>query len=230
MTKDKQSVVPQQLSPPCNDQSVSLTPNTLAQLLAPFAGKQAFYRRLIAIFETNLRQQLSTIESLISQQDITALLKLVHTLKGTSGTAGLPTLHHTLRAWEQFLTQCMQTEAGVELTHYAELGTHISDVAERELKAIHALLATTTLDTAIDTATQGTDTITAAQITAELATLKQALLDGNLNAVERCQALQAKLAKDSPFAADIIALCHSVDELDFDSALSQLAVLSVKLK
>jgi HPt (histidine-containing phosphotransfer) domain-containing protein len=228
MTKDKQSVVPQQLSPPCNDQSVSLTPNTLAQLLAPFAGKQAFYRRLIAIFETNLRQQLSTIESLIAQQDITALLKLVHTLKGTSGTAGLPTLHHTLRAWEQFLTQCMQTEAGVELTHYAELGTHISDVAERELKAIHALLATATLDTA--TVIQAPDAITAAQITAELAKLKQALLDGNLNAVERCQALQAKLAKDSPFAPDVIALCHSVDELDFDSALNQLAALSFKLK
>ncbi len=210
-------------------QSLSdIQPTNLEDLLSPFAGNEAFYRRLIAIFEKNLTQQLLDIQQLAEQGKVSELLVLIHTLKGTAGTAGLTSLHLALYDWERKLTELDGTTDNT--AEYANLGQHITQLAQAELAQIHALLATSTHVDPIASTENASEALSLTQLTAELNTLKQHLLEANLNAVDYCQAVQAKLAKDSPFAPDVIALCQSIDELDFEGALSQLAALLVKMK
>lgn len=207
-------------------------PTTLAELLRPFAGNEAFYRRLIAIFEKNLSQQLLDIKQRAAQRNVSELLVLIHTLKGTAGTTGLASLHQTLHNWERKLAAL--DAITVTSTEYADLSQAIADIAQAELAHIHALLATSAVDVPIAKTAQSTETLSLAQLTAELDALNQHLLQGNLNALEHCQALQAKLAVNSPqksdLTIDLTILCDTIEALDFDDALLRLSALSAKLK
>ncbi len=207
-------------------------PTTLAELLSPFAGNEAFYRRLIAIFEKNLSLQLLDIKQLAAQRNMSELLVLIHTLKGTAGTTGLASLHLALHDWERTLTELDTTTEATRC--YANVGQHIADIAHAELAHIHALLATSVVDTPLAKTEQSTETLSLVQLTDELDVLHQHLLRGNLNAVDYCQALQAKLAVNSPLAndltIDLTILCDTIEELNFDDALIRLSALAATIK
>ncbi|MGI2169908.1 Hpt domain-containing protein [Shewanella sp. MF05960] len=224
MSADKLSVTPK----------TTASPQTLEELLKPFAGKEAFYRRLIAIFEKNLAEQLNDINTLIDQHNTRELMVLVHTLKGTSGTAGFSALYRALYDWELKLTQLDASNAEPNTSLYADLGQQITAIAHSELAHIHALLATSTDNQTLTKPEPDTEshniTFSLAQLTNEFDELNQLLRQGNLDAIAQCQALQTKLAADTRLIQELIALCDSVEALDFDTARAQLSSLSTKLK
>jgi HPt (histidine-containing phosphotransfer) domain-containing protein len=237
MNEEKLGVNPQQVddapSKMTNDPDAASLPQTLEDLLKPFAGNESFYRRLIGVFEKNLAQQLVDIDRMISERNIKELIVLVHTLKGTSGTVRLSPLYRALYDWELKLTQFDVSDVDPANHHYADLGQHISTIAHSELAHIHTLLATSMdnepqIKTGLKTAPLN-ETFSLAQLTSEFDELNEHLRQGNLDAIAQCQALQIKLAADKRFTQDLITLCDCVEELDFDSALAHLSKLAAKL-
>jgi HPt (histidine-containing phosphotransfer) domain-containing protein len=51
-------------------------------------------------FEANLDQQLQNLDKMIEQKNTKELFAIVHTLKGSSRSAGLSSLHRALCDWE----------------------------------------------------------------------------------------------------------------------------------
>jgi HPt (histidine-containing phosphotransfer) domain-containing protein len=116
----------------CSSES---TNKTLENLLKPFGGNEHFYRRLIKNFETNLDQQLQNLDKMIEQKNTKELFAIVHTLKGSSGSAGLSSLHRALCDWEVTLKQaadCANTSTDLsanmsaKMSASAEISSNVS--------------------------------------------------------------------------------------------------------
>lgn len=225
MNADKKHVNPPKVDSACaqssDDNGSTNTSMTLDSLLKPFAGNVQFYRRLLTIFQANLTEQLLTIDTLMSLGDSKALLVTVHTLKGTSGTAGFASLHRALYDFELALKQLSDSD-GLNAPHIVNLATHVAAVAHTELNDIHALLATSNEQTVSHTSSAST-----LGIQPLLKTLKQQLIDNNLDAIELCQQLQANTANNSAIKPELSALIDAVEQLDFSQALHILATIDL---
>ncbi|WP_350433259.1 Hpt domain-containing protein [Shewanella sp. H8] len=207
-----------------NHISSDLENMTLASLLEPFGGNDIFYRRLIKVFKKNLEPQLQNIELMISQKNIKELLRLVHTLKGSSGTTGLSSLY-------QYLCDLESKLAGLEAanevdTLNSELGQQLRLVAQAEISSIDALLTT-------DEVNQSTETPSAVdysvpELTLMLTELMQHLQDQNLKALHITLSLQNKLLGHAHLEHDLTVLCNAVEILDFETAQVALSSLSKK--
>ncbi|MBB1438856.1 Hpt domain-containing protein [Shewanella sp. SG41-4] len=194
----------------------------LENLLKPFGGNEKFYRRLLKVFEANLDQQLTNLEQMILQNNTKELMIIVHTLKGTSGTAGLTSIYQTLCAWEIKLKDANSTNAFEILC--VDLVPQLRSVTQAELSKIHALLAEKEIE-----AQRITVDYSIAELTAMLAELKQHLENNNLEAVNIILILQNILANNLLVKHELTVLYDAVEMLDFDNALVALSSLSNKL-
>ncbi|KVX03125.1 Hpt domain-containing protein [Shewanella frigidimarina] len=201
---------------------------TLEQLLMPFGGNDKFYRRLIKVFEKNLQPQLQNIDLMISQKNIKELLRLVHTLKGSSGTSGLSLLYQALCDWEITLTALNATIDNEVDVVFEDCGKQIRFVALAELSNIHALLAKDDVKKVSDIPLPAAD-YSVEEITLMLAKLKQHLQDSNLKALNITLLLQNKLSGHTQLEHDLTTLCDAVETLDFATALAALSSLTAKL-
>ncbi|WP_069453479.1 PAS domain-containing hybrid sensor histidine kinase/response regulator [Shewanella xiamenensis] len=121
---------------------------TLTSILKRFGGNVTFFRRLITSFETNFEQQLLRLQDVVNEKDWDALLALLHTIKGTSGTTGLSSLYQMVCELEtEFKLAHERTDASCE-TLSVGLVSSLRQVAMSELSDIHRLLATSPEDSA----------------------------------------------------------------------------------
>jgi len=198
---------------------------TLENLLAPFAGNELFYRRLIHIFETNLQQQLQNLDQMILDNNTKDILVIIHTLKGSSGSTGLSSLHLALVDGEKKLKQAYDENAANLDLVCEELIAHVRAVAQAELSSIHSLL----LNSSVTDTPAPAEDYSSAELTSTLAELKQHLIDGNLNALDVTLRLQNMLSDKVLLQQDLASLHDTVEMLDFEQALDALASLSQKL-
>jgi HPt (histidine-containing phosphotransfer) domain-containing protein len=245
------------VNPPVNDINKNVANNissksenkALEILLKPFGGNEHFYRRLIKIFEANLDQQLQNLDKMIEQKNTKELLAIVHTLKGSSGSAGLSSLHRTLCDWEVKLKQaadCVNTSTdlstradispnvsvnngvnGFEML-CAELVPQLRFAALTELSSIHALLLKPSPIKAAE-APQHTAQYPITELRVMLAELKLHLEDSNLKALDLAVLLQNRLSEHVTLEHDITVLCDAVEILDFEQALIALSSLEKQL-
>jgi HPt (histidine-containing phosphotransfer) domain-containing protein len=240
-----------------NNISSESTNKTLENLLKPFGGNEHFYRRLIKIFETNLDQQLQNLDKMIEQKNTKELFAIVHTLKGSSGSAGLSSLHRALCDWEVTLKQaadCANTSTNLSanLSASAEISSNVSPnvsvnkgansfemlcaellqqlrfVSQTELSSIHALLLKPSPIKAAE-APQHTAQYPISELRVMLAELKLHLEDSNLKALELAVLLQNRLSEHVTLEHDITVLCDAVEILDFEQALIALSSLEQQL-
>jgi PAS domain S-box-containing protein len=113
---------------------------TLESILKRFAGNEQFYRRIITSFETNLEQQLQTMQQVILQQNWSELRALLHTIKGTSGTIGLTSLYQMICDLETQFVKVQAEDVELCATHAANLAQQLRMAAQIELNSIHELL------------------------------------------------------------------------------------------
>ncbi|AZG73209.1 Hpt domain-containing protein [Shewanella livingstonensis] len=199
----------------------------LDNLLKPFGGNEIFYRRLINIFETNLKQQFQNLDLMIEQKNAQEILAIVHTLKGSSGSTGLSSLHQALCDSEANLKQAHGTNTYRFEMLCVDLVQQLRFVAQAELSNIHSLLLKESPKT---TAALPATNVSSAELTLMLAKLKQHLKDGNLQALDITAQLQNKLSDNLTLENELTTLSDAVEMLDFDQALDALCSLSQKLK
>jgi CheY-like chemotaxis protein/anti-sigma regulatory factor (Ser/Thr protein kinase) len=122
-------------------QEIHIERKNLEKLLKPFGGKEAFYRRLIQVFERNFASQLLSLQEKINQNDHQEVLAILHAIRGTSGTIGLATLYKVICHLE---TKCKQELSRPESDLkplYLGFIDRLNFVAQQELSDIHQLLA-----------------------------------------------------------------------------------------
>jgi HPt (histidine-containing phosphotransfer) domain-containing protein len=234
----------------CSSES---TNKTLENLLKPFGGNEHFYRRLIKIFEANLDQQLQNLDKMIEQKNTKELFDIVHTLKGSSGSAGLSSLHRALCDWEVTLKQAADcantsTDLSTNLSVSADISPNVSVnngangfemlcaellqqlrfAAQTELASIHALLLKPSPIKAAE-APQHTAQYPITELRVMLAVLKLHLEDSNLKALDLTVLLQNRLSEHVTLEHDITVLCDAVEILDFEQALIALSSLEQQL-
>ncbi len=119
---------------------ISFERKKLDLLLKPFGGKEAFYRRLIQVFQKNFEEQLSSLQEKIEQNDHQEVLALLHAIKGTSSTIGLSTLYKVVCHLEHKCEREFSQPGDNARQMLAGLINLLSVIAQQELSDIHVLL------------------------------------------------------------------------------------------
>jgi CheY-like chemotaxis protein len=122
-------------------QEIHIDRKNLEVLLKPFGGKEAFYRRLIQVFEQNFASQLLSLQEKIKQNDHQEVLAILHAIRGTSGTIGLATLYKVICHLETKCKQELDRSESDIIQLYSGLIDRLNFVAQQELSDIHQLLA-----------------------------------------------------------------------------------------
>jgi PAS domain S-box-containing protein len=197
---------------------------TLTSILKRFGGNATFYRRLITSFETNFEQQLLRFQNIVNEKDWDALLALLHTIKGTSGTAGLSSLYQMVCELEtEFKLAHGRTDASCE-TLSVGLVSSLRQVAMSELSDIHRLLATSPEDSAATQLVFSTE-----EINLKLTQLKGYLKAGDLKAIDMAEELKSILKGKGSVQKELDVMSHAIETLDFEKAIAQLTSLTEKL-
>ncbi|MCB5225866.1 PAS domain-containing protein [Alishewanella sp. 16-MA] len=195
----------------------------LATLLKPFGGKEAFYRRLIQVFEANFASQLVSLQEKIEQNDHQEILALLHSMKGTTGTIGLSTLYQTICQLEIQCKQQLDQPTSSLNTFYSGLTERIDFIAQRELSDIHQLLAQQDelkAEVVLTPTTYSKD-----DIINMLSPLKPYLEESNLKALPLARQLKEKFVGHEQLLMQTSALFQAIEQLKFDDALLELSKL-----
>ena len=197
---------------------------TLESILKRFGGNATFFKRLLTSFETNFEQQLLSLQDAVDKKDWDALLALLHTLKGTSGTAGLSSLYQMVCELETgFKLAHARTDARCE-TLSIGLVSNLRQLAMSELSDIHRLLATLPEESAATPLVVSTE-----KLNLKLTQLKRYLKAGNLKAIDMAQDLKVILQGNGSVQEELQMMSDAVEALDFETAIVQLTSLMEKL-
>ena len=204
-------------------QELHFARKNLDVLLKPFGGKEAFFRRLIHVFEANFTSQQVSLQEKIKQNDHHEVLAILHAIKGTSGTIGLATLYQVICQLETQLKQDVNF-AEFELSPlYSGLPERLGAIARRELSDIHQLLAkkeVQTSEAASPPAYNKDDLIQMLEI------LRPYLQTANLEALTLSQQLKEKLVDQEQWLSMTKDLFDAIEQLNFGLALLELSTLS----
>lgn len=195
----------------------------LEVLLKPFGGKEAFFRRLIHVFEANFTSQLVSLQEKIKQNDHHEVLAILHAIKGTSGTIGLATLYQVICQLEAQFKQDFNLAEFELSTLYSGLPERLSSIAQHELSDIHQLLAkkeAQTSEAVLSTAYNKNDLVQM------LETLRPDLQTDNLEALTLSRQLKEKLVGHEQLLSMTKDLFEAIEQLNFDLALLELNRLS----
>ncbi|WP_187424878.1 response regulator [Marinomonas sp. IMCC 4694] len=113
---------------------------TLETLLEPLSCDAAFYERLLGIFEQNFTHLMLTLQEKIDQKAYQEAAAVLHSLKGSSGTIGLTTLHGVLCEAESQLNQSQQASDATPNPLFTDLVQRLRNIATHELTLIYPLL------------------------------------------------------------------------------------------
>lgn len=204
-------------------QEIHFERKNLEVLLKPFGGKEAFFRRLIHVFEANFTSQLVSLQEKIKQNDHHEVLAILHAIKGTSGTIGLATVYQAICQLETQLKQYFNSEEFELSTLYSGLPERLDFIAQHELSDIHQLLAKKEAQTSEAVLSPAYNKDDLVQM---LETLRPYLQAANLEALTLSQQLKEKLVGHEQLLSMTKDLFDAIEQLNFEQAVLELNRLS----
>ncbi|MCS6128550.1 response regulator [Shewanella baltica] len=204
-------------------QEIHFERKNLEVLLKPFGGKEAFFRRLIHVFEANFTSQLVSLQEKIKQNDHHEVLAILHAIKGTSGTIGLATSYQVICQLETQLKQYFNLEEFELSTLYSGLPERLDFIARHELSDIHQLLAKKEAKTSEAALPPAYDKDYLIQM---LETLRPYLQTANMEVLTLSQQLKEKLVGHEQLLSMTKDLFDTIEQLNFEQAVLELNRLS----
>lgn len=190
-----------------------------AAILKRFGGNLALLRSMLEIFPADLQQQMDQLQAHLQQGDQRAILRSLHSLKGSAGTIGARQL--SLRCAE--LEKQFAEDPGpllADTTWLSALRQQLSESCEQ----LQAIFATPKVAPPATVPT----TTTTLQWTDALQVLNVQLQDSNLSALESAQALAPQIPSER--RNDFEAVCQAVSALNFQHELELLHALQHSVK
>lgn len=190
--------------------SVSGSPS-LENILQRFGGNKALYRKLLVEFNQSFVTLLQALASAIDDEQWAQVPTILHTMKGSSGTAGFNALYDAVRDKEQACKQAQKAQLPQLLNSvvadFTELMQQEYHEIERQLGAVEA--PTPMMPSAPE--------MTVACLCAELG---ECLQNGNMKAIDLAEQLVIQVDGSQQLVAkQVLAFAEN---LQFDLAIQQL--------
>ncbi|MCH1924026.1 PAS domain S-box protein [Shewanella sp. C32] len=199
---------------PVSDADVAKDP--LTKVLQRFGGNTALYRKLLVEFKQSFTELLQQLDGAINAQQWPQVQTILHTMKGTSGTAGLVSLYDAVVELERHSKQ--QSAAELPLT-MADCVAQLTSLSTQEYQQLQQQLAAR--------AEQDSGPVAEVELSQLLEELLESLQAGNMKAIELAEQLVAQIDDSQRDAAQ--QLLHMTENLQFDLALQQLKALMEQL-
>jgi HPt (histidine-containing phosphotransfer) domain-containing protein len=182
----------------------------VASGLLRLGGNRSLYRRLLGKFADNQRDVVRQIESATKVGDITAAIRLAHTLKGVAANIGAQALADAAAGFETEIKRSDQTLAGVR----------------RSLAVLAPLLETvlSSIDALNVSRGEAAATVDADALRPALATLRTLLEEDDADASHALEQVMALLPADRRDEGE--AIRKAVAAYDFEAAKRYLSVLT----
>jgi len=183
-----------------------------AAILRRFGDNLTLLRSMLEIFPDELRRQLGQLQTQVSQGDTDAMLRSLHTLKGSSGTMGATQLAARLAKLEEQFAQ--DPAAAFEDSRW------LDDLRQRLDESCNALMTMFTPDTDnVTISPTSSDGIWTDRLEALTVQLEQ----GNLEALASMEQILALVPEQQHAAFE--ELSSAVNALDFERARELLHAL-----
>lgn len=186
-------------------------------ILKRFGGNLTLLRSMLEIFPADLHQQLDQLQEHQQHGDTNAMLRSLHSLKGSCGTIGARQLSAHFADLEKQVAENARP--------FLEDGTWLDAVRQRlrdSCERLQAMFATATTPQAVASAAADL------QWTTILQALNVQLQEGNLNALESVQNLATQIP--DALRVDFEAVYQAVNALDFHRAQHLLHALRQSLE
>ncbi|MGP0174778.1 CHASE domain-containing protein [Pseudomonas sp. NCHU5208] len=205
----------------CGLQATQTTPPTeqdapledQAAILKRFGGNLTLLRSMLAAVPADLQQQLEQLQAHLQQRDLRAVLRSLHTLKGSSGTMGAQRLSARLAELERQVAE--------DAAPFFEDSAWLDDLRQQLGESCERLQAMFGTNAAPAEPTLAPDQT--GEWEQALQALDLQLQQGNLDALESVQALAAQIPQQWRDRVD--AIRQAVDALDFAQARQLLHAL-----
>lgn len=205
-----------------NDKKTEELPETLPGIditsgLNRLLGNKKFFKQLLLIFKKDYADVANKVKKAFHENDIEQALKLLHSMKGVSGSVGAMDLHNISR----------ELEAAVKknVTNSDQLIKDFENALQIVLQSI------STLDDAQNRQTSSTEKepIDLSKAMPIMTELKSLLQEGDVEANE-CVSAFKKLLQNSVVDKQITLLEKRIDNYDFDDALRILESVKEKIR
>lgn len=184
--------------------------------LARLGDNLSLYRRILTMFREENATKAQTIRRAIQSNDLPQARRLVHTLKGVSGTIGANALMETARALEDAIL------------------TEKSDAMQDNLKRLEdqlarVLNATASLEKTVQSGSNSSCDSPIASVAPQLQRLAELLAGNDAEAVDQIEAILRQV-QETGCQNEFFVLTQCVRRYDFANALQQLRLLAQKWK
>ncbi|MGG2396679.1 CHASE domain-containing protein [Pseudomonas sp. SH1-B] len=183
-----------------------------AAILRRFGDNLTLLRSMLSMFPDELRRQLNQLQDQVAEQDITAVQRSLHTLKGSSGTMGAMQLSARLAQLEEQFTQ--HPAAAFEDTGWID---ELRGKLEESCATLSAMF------TSDPEEVSARPTSTAGMWTQRLEALNVQLEQGNLAALASLDDIRAQVPEQLRAAFEEMAA--AIDALQFERAIQLLHAL-----
>lgn len=197
---------------PANSQVSAVEPTAL--ILQRFGGNHPLIRNVLGSFGAEQAKQLARLQEKVNQGDVAGAAAVLHAIKGSSGTMGARALSVLAGELEQRLLHEDEASATQFLADSSWLEALHSIFVESDelLRAAFELPSHNALPTS-----GSSDALSKAQWREALQDILQLLQAGNMQAMERSEALQAVTPQELHAKFDLFV--DQVKSLDFSGAL-----------
>ncbi len=192
------------------------TTDPLAKILQRFGGNVALYRKLLVEFKQSFTESLQQLDAAINAQQWPQVQTILHTMKGTSGTAGLVSLYDAIVELERHNKQQSPSELQVTM---ADCVAQLTNLSAHEYQQIQQQLA--------GKAEQSTSPVAQVDLPQLLSELLESLQVGNMKAIDLAEQLVAQIDESHQDAAQ--QLLQMTENLQFELAVAQLKELMEQL-
>ena len=192
-----------------NQTEVKRSSPSLERILERFGGNRSLYRKLLAEFKQSFVLLLQELETAIDSEQWSQVQTILHTMKGTSGTAGLNALYDAVRDKEQ---SCKHSESQQLQQLLRSTVVDFTELLQQECSEIEQQL-----DSEIDAVSEIQAPIELSVLCEEL---RECLQSGNMKAIDLAAQLVTVVDDAQQKAAQ--QLLHFTENLQFDLATQQL--------
>lgn len=192
-----------------------------AAILKRFGGNLALLRSMLEVFPADLQRQLEQLQAHLQQRDSRAILRSLHTLKGSAGTMGARQVSAHVAELEKQMAEDARPLLA-DNTWLDALRQQLRDSCEH-LQAIFASGTARAATAPVEIT--GSPTM---QWMLTLQALNVQLQEGNLSALESVQALATQIP--DALRSDVEAAHQAVKALDFQRAQHLLHALQQAVK
>ncbi len=194
----------------------------LSEGMARVAGNRVLYEKLLQDFARQVRPAHATLRELLDKNNLEEMASLIHGIKGTSGNLGANDLNKAAQLLEQSIKNGHRPLIEDELTRFKQR-------LEATLTAIHRMAPKAAPPDEPPAATPDTSRKPNLEETAPLIGELKALLEASsLDADRVLEKLKGQL-QDTSFHEPIESLEKSLNDFDFEKALSDLTLLTDNL-